>query len=144
RQKMQERLRFLEDMRKALLREADRLDRLTRRTKRDVADLIDLREELDREEKVWQKDGDKILKMELEQDVTARVKPTDAERTSDGRFRVKAVLSTPNETKRKLLMTSGVSLTGLGMLLLIFAAFQCRAHREDDLRHDPHNPPQPE
>jgi hypothetical protein len=144
RQKIQERLRFLEEMQAARRREAKRLDDQTRRTERDAADLVELKEELDREEKVCQKTGDRILKLELKQDVPARVTPTDQVRTSDGKFRVKAVLSTPNESKRKLLMVSGASLTGLGMLLLVLAAFQFRAHRAEEISDDPHHVPQPD
>jgi hypothetical protein len=118
----QDKLRLLEVMKRALLKEATDLDKKLQQTRRDAADLVEEKVELDREEGIWQKAYERILKMELEQDVPARVTPTDKDR--DGRPQVKAVVSTPNKTKRKVMMTSGTALIGLALLLLVLAWFQ--------------------
>src|SRR5262249_5965132 len=79
----QEKLRLLEEMERALQKEAINLDVRAQKNRRNVVDLVEEKEELDREEKVWQRAADKILKMELEQDIPARVTPTDVEPMKD-------------------------------------------------------------
>jgi hypothetical protein len=118
-QEMREKLQFLEEMRRALLKEATDLDERLRRNPREPADLVEEREELAREEKIVQMAGDKILQMELEQDAPARVTPTASP--------MKADVTTTNETTRKWMLRSGKTLAGLGVFLLIFAALQFRA-----------------
>src|SRR5262249_40615726 len=112
----QEKLRLLEEMERALQKKAINLDVRAPKNRRKVVDLVEEKEELDREEKVWQRAADKILKMELEQDIPARVTPTDAEKMADGKLKVKAVLYTPDETKRKVMMTSGVAIGALALV----------------------------
>jgi hypothetical protein len=60
-------------------------------------------------------------KRELWQNMPARATLTDSEK-KDGK--PKAVLSTPNETTWKVITRGAMTLSGLGMLLLILAAFQ--------------------
>jgi hypothetical protein len=123
--KMMEKLRFLEEKKRVLLKEAWELDRMSQMTRREPADLVEAKEELAREEVVWQKAYERILKMELEQDVPARVMPT-GERDYDGRPKVQAILYPADENKGEWMKIGAGVLAGLGLLLLALAAISSR------------------
>jgi capsular exopolysaccharide synthesis family protein len=136
---MSERLRFLEEKRGSLLKEATDLDEKSQRNRRDPADLVDEKRELDREEGIWQKAYERILRMELEQDVPARVTATGEPGKDGSTPKVTAILYTPDETKRKVMITSGAAIGALALVLFAFAWFEFRArkvHTPDEVVED--------
>jgi hypothetical protein len=143
RRQMSERLRFLEAKQKALYREADDLDKKLQQNRRDAADLVEEKVELAREEEVWQKAHERILKMELEQDVPARLVPI-GDKGEDSRPKVKAILYTTNESNRKWMTRGAMTLAGLGMLLLVLQAIRYRAQGAHEILGDSPTIPLPE
>jgi capsular exopolysaccharide synthesis family protein len=125
----QEKLRLLEEKKRALLTEASDLDQKSQRNRRDAADLVEEKVELDREEGIWQKAYERILKMELEQDVPARVVPAGEPGKDGGKPKVTAILYTPDETQRKVMITSGAALATLVLVLFAFAWFEFQARK---------------
>jgi capsular exopolysaccharide synthesis family protein len=125
----QERLRLLEEMKRALLKEATDLDEKSQKNRRDAADLVDEKGELDREEGIWQKAYERILKMELEEDVPARVTATGEPGKDGSKPKVTAILYTPDESKRKVMITSGASIGALALVLFAFAWFEFLARK---------------
>jgi capsular exopolysaccharide synthesis family protein len=125
----QEKLRLLEEMRRALFKEATDLDEKSQRNRRDAADLVEEKVELNREEGVWQKAYERILRMELDQDTPARVTPTGEPGKDGAKPKVTAILYTPDETKRKVMITSGASIGALALVLFAFAWFEFQSRK---------------
>jgi capsular exopolysaccharide synthesis family protein len=95
--------------------------------------------ELDREEGIWQKAYERILKMELEQDVPARVVPMGEPGKDGGKPKVTAILYTPDETKRKVMITSGAAIGALALVLFAFAWLEFwarKVHTPDEVVDD--------
>src|SRR5579883_2544571 len=115
----QQKLRLLEGMEREFINEATRLANETKEIRKNAANLGMLQEEIQREEMFWQKAADTILKMELEQEEPPRITQTDK----------KAVIYTQDETKRKVMVTSGVTIGALALILFAFAWFEFQSRK---------------
>ncbi len=119
RQQKRQKLRLLEGMEREFINEATRLANETKEIRKNAANLGMLQEEIQREEMFWQKAADTILKMELEQEEPPRITQTDK----------KAVIYTQDETKRKVMVTSGVTIGALALILFAFAWFEFQSRK---------------
>ncbi len=106
-------------MEREFINEATRLANETKEIRKNAANLGMLQEEIQREEMFWQKAADTILKMELEQEEPPRITQTDK----------KAVIYTQDETKRKVMVTSGVTIGALALILFAFAWFEFQSRK---------------
>jgi succinoglycan biosynthesis transport protein ExoP len=103
----------------ALIESVTRLDGETKQIRDNAVDLGSLLKDCDKEEKLIDMTSEQIRQLEVEQEAPSRVTQPDKE----------AVLYTPDATKRKVMMTAGVSVAVLAVVLLAFAWFDFQARK---------------
>jgi capsular exopolysaccharide synthesis family protein len=119
RRQMLEKYSALKEMERVLVSEASRLAEETRQIRKNAVDLAQLKEDIDKDEKVMQKAGEKINNLEVEQEAPPRITQPDKE----------AVLYTPDATKRQLMVAGGTAGGALVFVLLAFAWLEFHARK---------------
>lgn len=123
-----EKYRALKSMERVLVAEVHRLDGDSKEIKKQAVDLAQLTRDLERDEKLMLSASEKLSRMEVEQEAPPRIAQPDKE----------AVLYTPDETKRKIMITAGAAVAALGLVLFAFSWFEFQSrkvHSADEVVH---------
>jgi hypothetical protein len=134
-----EKYTYLKELEQRLVSDATRLAEQTKEIRKQIPDLSEYKDEIDKNEKVIQRASEKIESMKVEQDAPSRVTLMN----QDENKKPQAMLYPPNESNRQM-MTRAAVLTGLGVVLLVFAVSQFPAHKGHDLVEHPSTPSSPE
>jgi hypothetical protein len=112
------------------MKKAERLDKETRQIGEEAVDLSQQKKELEQDEKVVEKVIDKLNSMDVEKNAPPRITQPN-----------KDVILISDPARPKWIAAAPAVLAGLGILFLVLAVFQFRAHRAKDIVEHPPTPP---
>jgi succinoglycan biosynthesis transport protein ExoP len=122
------RYRTLQVMERKLREDYVDLNEKTKQIKKEAVGLAELTREIEQDEKFIKQMDDKLKRMEVELDAPDRIRLPGTE----------AIIYRPDETKRKVMVTSGVAVGALALVLLAFGWFEFQSrkvHSTDEVVH---------
>lgn len=119
RSRMQIQYRIFQAMERKLFDEVTRLDNQIKQNKQQAVDLIQLKDEIEQNEKFIKDANNNLLRLDVEKEAPQRISQPDKE----------AIIFRPDETKRRVMITSGAAIGALALVLLAFAWFEFQSRK---------------